>query len=343
MRFSMRFSTPDSRQPTNRAKIEAMENDHEMKQTRNEMADSAKTRQRAVCRRWGAVATVVCLFASGQTAGQAISLSTPVPRDEYLKPEKLCDLDCDNIVESSGLAASRVTPGVFWTHNDSGNPPRLFAFDEEGKHLGTSKVTGADLVDWEDMASFMLDDEPCLLVADVGDNERRRGKYQLYLFEEMKPKSDGLRPRQIVTFRYERGAVDCESVGFDAMRREVLLVEKLFQLSCDVYVLKWPAGPTDDTLVAKQVGTVNVPCAVSMDVSPDGKRAMILSYLNAYEYVRRDREDWKQAFAREGREVRMPERRQGETLCYGLDGRTLFLTSEKRPTPLFRVTATRGK
>ena len=31
--------------------------------------------------------------------------------------------------ESSGLAVSRAYPGVFWTHNDSGDRPRLYALD----------------------------------------------------------------------------------------------------------------------------------------------------------------------------------------------------------------------
>jgi hypothetical protein len=33
----------------------------------------------------------------------------------------------------------------------------------------------------------------------------------------------------------------------------------------------------------------------------------------------------------------MPQRRQGETVCYGPDGKTLYLTSEFAPTPLFEV------
>ena len=36
------------------------------------------------------------------------------------------------ITESSGLAASLLHPGVLWTHNDSGNPPRIYAIDPDG-------------------------------------------------------------------------------------------------------------------------------------------------------------------------------------------------------------------
>ena len=32
----------------------------------------------------------------------------------------------DELRESSGLGISRTRPGVFWTHNDSGDRPRLY-------------------------------------------------------------------------------------------------------------------------------------------------------------------------------------------------------------------------
>ena len=37
------------------------------------------------------------------------------------------------------------------------------------------------------------------------------------------------------------------------------------------------------------------------------------------------------------REIGMPLRIQGESICYGPDGKTLYLTSEKLPTPLWEV------
>src|SRR4051794_6987818 len=47
---------------------------------------------------------------------------------------KLGRIDSREITESSGLAASRKHPGVFWTHNDSGNGPYIFAITRDG-HL----------------------------------------------------------------------------------------------------------------------------------------------------------------------------------------------------------------
>ena len=80
-----------------------------------------------------------------------------------------------------------------------------------------------------------------------------------------------------------------------------------------------------------------------MEISPDGLRAVILTYGHAYEYARRDGEKWSEVFARPPRVLRMPQRRQGETVCYGPDGKTLYLTSEFAPTPLFEVPVAESK
>lgn len=57
------------------------------------------------------------------------------------------------INEASGLAASRLHPGVLYTHNDSGDRARIFALDsEDGRMLAQYQVLPADHHDWEDMA-----------------------------------------------------------------------------------------------------------------------------------------------------------------------------------------------
>ena len=45
-------------------------------------------------------------------------------------------IDSEQLLEGSGLAASRRPPGVFWTHNDPGDSARLFAIDRQGRVLG---------------------------------------------------------------------------------------------------------------------------------------------------------------------------------------------------------------
>src|SRR6187549_1833779 len=53
--------------------------------------------------------------------------------------------------EASGVAASRQTPGRFWSHNDSGQPV-LFVLDSTGAVTGRLRLSGATVEDWEAVA-----------------------------------------------------------------------------------------------------------------------------------------------------------------------------------------------
>ncbi|VAX19112.1 hypothetical protein MNBD_IGNAVI01-2275, partial [hydrothermal vent metagenome] len=61
-------------------------------------------------------------------------------------------IESNEINEASGIAASRKNPGLFWTHNDSGDNARLFAFDSLGRHRGEFLLAGIQNRDWEDIA-----------------------------------------------------------------------------------------------------------------------------------------------------------------------------------------------
>ena len=261
----------------------------------------------------------------------------------YSPPEKLCEVSHKPINESSGLAASRRYPGMFWTHNDSGDDPRLFAFDTAGRHLGTCKIKRADAVDWEDMASFSRGGRGYLVIGDVGDNGRSRSHAVIYIAPEPDDPTDNTRVVQTIEYTYEGGPIDCEALGVDITRREILLIEKRLGLHSRVYKLSLPLTalpqkkPRRD--VAKLIAILRVPIVTAMDISPDGSRAIVMTLGNAFEFVRAPGEDWGEAFARPPRRVDLPPRRQGEAICYGPKGRDLYLTSEQRPMPLFRLTA----
>ena len=64
--------------------------------------------------------------------------------------EQVGRFDPQRIPESSGIVKSRRYPGIYWVHNDSGNPPLLFAIRGDGRivrqfHLGFPDT------DWEDI------------------------------------------------------------------------------------------------------------------------------------------------------------------------------------------------
>jgi hypothetical protein len=74
-----------------------------------------------------------------------------------------------------------------------------------------------------------------------------------------------------------------------------------------------------------------------MDISPDGRRVAVLTYGGAYLYRKAPRESWQQVFSQLPEALPQFDLRQAEAICFGSDGRTVFLSSEKRPAPLLRL------
>ncbi|MBL7139770.1 MAG: hypothetical protein ISS74_02580 [Planctomycetes bacterium] len=311
----------------------------------------------------GAVASPSIAESPAQAAAEPAAV--PPGGVRYGKPRQLAMLANQEICESSGLAVSRLRPDVFWTHNDSGGGPRLYAFGRGGEHLATCTVKGAAAHDWEDMASFRRGDTSFLLIADIGDNLWSRKRCSLYVIEEPpvgtaeKPVTATARVHRQIDFVYAEGPRDCEAVAVDPAAGRVYLVTKE-GLRCKVYELDVPelAGPQaagdspsdgdpppapgpqpPPVRTARLIGQVQSSPMVAMDMSPDGRRALLLTYADAWEVVRGEKETWRDAFARPPRKVVMPQRNQGESVCYGADGRTLYLTSEFAPTPLLEVPA----
>ena len=99
--------------------------------------------------------------------------------------------------------------------NDSGKP-LLYALDTRGNHLGRVDLRKSDNRDWEDLASFVLDGEPYLLVADIGDNTARFKKRTLYIAKEPRANESKTKVDGRIEFRYPNGPRDAESAAVDS-------------------------------------------------------------------------------------------------------------------------------
>lgn len=276
--------------------------------------------------------------------------TTKPQRIEYAKGRQIAVLANKQIAESSGLACGWANKGVFWTHNDSGNKAEIYAFNAKGENLATCTITGAWARDWEDICSFRMGKEAVLLIGDIGDNGLRRLHCSLLVVHEPRLNLSRrnvklrLKPAQTINYTYRGGPLNCEALAVDPTTRTIYLITKVLGGTCEAFALPWPKrpsskplGPPGGVIEIKPIAELKVPLVTAMDISPDGRRAVVLSYGSAYEYTRVGKETWGEVFARPGRALEMPPRRQGESICYGPDGKTLYLTSEKLPTPLLEV------
>ncbi|HEU4451970.1 MAG TPA: hypothetical protein VFR81_02885, partial [Longimicrobium sp.] len=117
----------------------------------------------------------------------------------------------DDVHEASGAAPSRAHQGIFWTHNDSGDPV-VYAIDADGGLAGRVTVAGARVADWEDVAVAPCVGGDCLYIADIGDNQAARPSVTVYRVREPAPGDAATQPAEAIELRYPGGAQDAEAM-----------------------------------------------------------------------------------------------------------------------------------
>jgi hypothetical protein len=218
--------------------------------------------------------------------------------------------------EISGIARSSL-PGVFWAHNDSGDSARLFAFTLDGRPVIPDYLTrryadgswpglrlhNAANVDWEDMAAA----GDVLYIADMGNNGNARRDLGVYFLPEPNPAAvDQARALGFWPVRYpdqeafpgERWHFDCEALFVADGKLHFLTKHRrprqqtawepgtnLYRLdtqhTTEVNTLTWLSRREDVTVVT------------AAEISPDGDRLAVLTYLGAWVFERPpDGGDW---------------------------------------------------
>jgi hypothetical protein len=258
-------------------------------------------------------------------------------------------------LECSGLAASRINPGVFWTHNDSGGAPELFAFDRTGKDLGCFPVEGR-LRDWEDICTFKREGVGYLVVADTGDNARQYKSSTIYIYQEPRllsdagqllsdPQAPGL--IETISFSYSDGqGHDGESIATDPSGEDIIIVGRNRSgYGCGVFLLQRYSDPKKRRLKEKQVAIkiadLDLINASAMDVSPDGRLVIVGTYGPAWAWGRTPGQKWSQVFAGKSQGIACPRRYKGEGLTISPADGSIFLNSEGVPSPLYHLPRSR--
>jgi hypothetical protein len=268
----------------------------------------------------------------------------PAPEIPRIKSQK--------IKEASGLAISSASDDFLWTLNDSGGSAHLHLFGTDGRDHGKTKVTNAENIDWEDLASFTLDGKNYLLVADVGDNDALRETCTLYFIPEPKLPADGkklgaeLTSTRHIEFRYEDGPRDCESVAVDVVDEKIILISKRSQPP-EVYELPLRASAKRGVIVARKIGVTAVDSPVGslipfanqptgLDISRDRSHAAVVTYYGVFLFPRQAGETWTQALARKPVSLGSHGLGQAESIAFSRDGKFIYTISEGKNSPIIR-------
>jgi hypothetical protein len=284
-----------------------------------------------------------------------LASATGAPSVESYGPAaKVARIKNESITESSGLVASRTLPGAYWTHNDSGDGPFIYAFNTRGEALGAFRVTGANARDWEDISvgPGPQANRSYLYIGDIGDNSEARQEIVVYRVAEpdLRTAGKGSSKRtpgttelaEAIRLRYPDGKHDAESLLVHPATGNLYIVTKVAFANPVVYQAIAPLT-AGRTITLKRVGEIHVPslfggALTGGSVSPDGRRVALCDYFQGYELVLPDGSNnfddiWKQRMTG----FDLGKREQGEGIAYRLDGHALLATSEGKQFDLIQV------
>ncbi|WP_371494294.1 hypothetical protein [Kitasatospora sp. NBC_00374] len=271
-------------------------------------------RSRAI--RVGTAAGAAALLAIGPAAGPAAAAG--LPREAFTITDP-------RITESSGLAASRAHPGVYWTHNDSDDGPYVYAVDSEGRTVATVTLRGTKPRDTE---AISLGPDGQLYLGDIGDN--RDGTWpEVWIYRFAEPRELRDQTVDVTRYRvtYEDGPRDAEALMVHPVTGRAYIASKKQSGGGKLY-----QGP--EALSATGVNVfrpiADVPWVTDGAFSPDGTRLVLRGYFSGTAYR------WQDGRPVEDGSVNVPLQRQGESVTYTADGKALMFGSEGKGSAVWR-------
>ncbi|MBL1095368.1 hypothetical protein [Streptomyces coffeae] len=248
----------------------------------------------------------------------ALSAAPPAAADDS-SPSSFQIKD-PRIAESSGLAASRAHPGVYWTHNDSSDGPYVYAVDSRtGKTVARIAMRGVGKP--RDVEAVSVGPDGNVYVGDIGDNLGGQWSHVwIYRFPEPKKLRDMTVKATQFTVEYQGGPRNAEAMMVHPKTGKVYIASKSEE-DGGLY-----EGP--DTLTPSGTNVFRRIAPVDMEVTdgafaPDGSRLVLRGYFTAAEYR------WRNGKPKELKEEPgLPLQRQGESVTFSTDGGTLMYGTE---------------
>jgi hypothetical protein len=246
-------------------------------------------------------------------------------------------LDHPAIREASGIVASRRHPGIFWVHNDSGNPPLLFAVRRDGSLVREYTVKVPN-IDWEDIA---IDDAGHLYLGEIGNNDGRLPIRAVYRLDEPDPSRPAEGPLTVTDasyYRFPRGErFDAEGLFLD-QGRAVVVAKTFNSQEAGLFAIPLdPAPPLIRPALPEPIGKLPgfTEPATGASLSADGRRLAVCSPSAARVYEREGRGPWSLLAT-----VRYQGGSDIEAICW--DGPDLLLAGEGRNVYRIREAAWRA-
>ncbi|MDB5011796.1 MAG: hypothetical protein JWQ06_2585 [Mucilaginibacter sp.] len=193
------------------------------------------------------------------------------------------NLSRKDLLEISGVAASRTTQGLLYIHNDSGNLNQIYLTDGSGADKGSITLTPVGNRDWEDIAvgPGPVAGKSYIYVGDIGDNNAKYSSVFIYRFPEPDltgkalPVLLNIASVDIIELKYPDGPRNAETLMVDPVTKDIYIASKESNTS-KIYVARYPQSITAVTVLSPVV-QLYFNKATGGDISPDGTEILMRS------------------------------------------------------------------
>jgi hypothetical protein len=238
---------------------------------------------------------------------------------------------------------------------NDGTSPIFDVMQLDGSGGKRVRVSGFRPRDLEDLALGPCGAGQCLYLGDIGDNAKRRDSVQFALVVERKDYADEVAPLRIVRATYPDGPHDAEAMAVDANGDLWVVTKSPFQQPAPARIYRLSAAALAAEGVQRLEPRGEIPTselgsgadsrrvATSMDIAPDGRRFVFMTYDVALEFAFAPG-DLLPASWREGGNFRVitpASLIQLESIAYADAGRAIVYTTESvqgLPAPIYRQT-----
>lgn len=251
-----------------------------------------------------------------------------------------------DVIEPSGIAASRVTPGVLYVHNEDTTTVVAISTTNAGT-LGTFNVANVTPADWEDVATGPCPAGFCIFMGDIGRASANfpvpPNEFAVYRIPEPNigaGQTSGALTAEKFPFVYPDGGKDAESIMVHPVTGDIYVITKSASGLSKVYKLPQPlpAPGTMSTLLF--VANIQLPTsddtnfarATSAAIHPCANRFLLRTYRKVYEFRAAPGAAFETAFASTPMSLTDTAEGQGEAIEYQADGAGYFTMSET-PVP----------
>ena len=268
-----------------------------------------------------------------------------------------------DLVENSAAAMSTRQPGIWFTVNDSGHEPVLFALDTMGTARGRWLVRGARNIDWESAAygpcgnaslSTAADSSGrCVYIGDTGDNDATAASRSIYRMREPAAREPGRRdnlagsivPAARLTYRYADGPHDVEAMYVAPDAAIYLITKRPFgsrterrfgrALVFRLAAARWSARAVQTAELVDSLpivlGSAFARYVTDAALSPDAKYLAVRTYTQVYVFAT-DSTTGRllSTVAPAVCNIASLQEPQGEGITWMADARRLLLTTEGR-------------